>query len=88
MTKEGPSAWREAINALKGASPKKAYVWCDALHKAAKDHCNDMGPKGRMGHGGSDGSNMKDRIERHGKPLGRTGENIAYAFGDGRNMMN
>lgn len=45
---------------------------------AARDHAEDIGPKGIAGHEGSDGSTMQDRIERYGDWSGYIGENISF----------
>jgi uncharacterized protein YkwD len=36
--------------------------WSNEVAKAAKDHADDIGPKGLTGHDGSDGSNLGDRL--------------------------
>ena len=38
----------------------------------------DAGEKGIRGHKGSDDSQPRDRIIRHGEPVGFTAENISY----------
>ncbi len=48
------------------------------MTKAAKDHANDIGPKGITGHTGSDGSSMTSRLDRYGKWMGKCGENICF----------
>ena len=55
-----------------------AYEWDEGLTSAARDHANDIGPKGITGHTGSDGSSMTDRIERYGEWMGHIGENISF----------
>jgi uncharacterized protein YkwD len=48
------------------------------LNEAAGDHARDMARKKYFDHGGSDGSQPKDRVRRAGYPSRLTGENIAY----------
>jgi hypothetical protein len=76
-TNEGPSAWHEAIDFLRNQQPLNPISWNDSLESAANDHANDIGPNGIMGHTGSDGSSMTDRIDRHGNWESNVGENIA-----------
>ena len=38
------------------------------LSNAATDHTKDIGPKGLMGHDGSDNSTLDDRLNKYGKP--------------------
>lgn len=57
--------------------------WDDSLAVAARDHANDIGPKGIVGHSGSDGSTMTDRIERYGEWMGHVGENISFGQSSG-----
>eukprot|EP00996_Jenningsia_fusiforme_P004649 NODE_5495_length_671_cov_28.893891_g5119_i0.p1 GENE.NODE_5495_length_671_cov_28.893891_g5119_i0~~NODE_5495_length_671_cov_28.893891_g5119_i0.p1 ORF type:complete len:116 (+),score=21.29 NODE_5495_length_671_cov_28.893891_g5119_i0:35-382(+) len=47
------------------------------LQAAALDHRIDLATSGAMGHTGSDGSNPKTRMERHGKWGVKIAENVA-----------
>ena len=77
-TVEGLRALDECINELQAKkslpllSPKKE------LALAARDHANDQARTGKTGHTGSDGSTMKDRINRYGRSHISVGENISY----------
>ena len=42
------------------------------------DHVMDHGPKGLVGHKGSDGSALSERLESYGELPGLSGEAIAY----------
>ena len=48
------------------------------MQQAAKDHVLDMGPEGKTGHTGTDGSQPKDRMSKYGKVEGMSGEHIDY----------
>jgi uncharacterized protein YkwD len=50
------------------------------LIKAAKDHVNDIGPKGLTSHTGSDGSSPYERIALHGQASGCLGENLSFSL--------
>ena len=52
--------------------------WSPELAKAAKEHAEDIGPKGIMSHEGSNGSTVKDRLQRHGKIINCYGENLSF----------
>ena len=54
-TKEGQAAVKEAIEFLKKQQPVEALRWSEDVAKAAKDHFEDIGPKGLIQHEGSDG---------------------------------
>jgi len=45
-THEGPGAYRDAIEFLKGQPPVPSLKWSSAMQRAAKDHIEDIGPKG------------------------------------------
>jgi|GEM_PF-2239826 len=55
-------------------------IWCDILNVAARGHAVDMEYHGMRGHIGSDGSTVRERIERAGLSLvGRgSSENMAH----------
>jgi uncharacterized protein YkwD len=75
-TKEGVKALDELIMALKLARPAVELTPIKALSDAARDHIKDTGPKGRVGHVGSDRSNPNERAGRYGK--GIVNENLCY----------
>ena len=77
-TVEGVPAADEAIAYLRKVAPAPALSASEPLVLSARDHVNDIGPKGMTGHLGSDGSRPVERIRRHGKPKSATGENIAF----------
>lgn len=78
QTHEGPAVINECIEFLRTQKPLNPYAWDDGLTNAARDHADDIGPKGITGHTGSDGSSMTDRIERYGDWMGHIGENISF----------
>ena len=42
--------------------------WDEDIRKAARDHANDIGPKGLDTNTGSDDSDLMKRLARYGKP--------------------
>lgn len=77
-TQEGVRALNECVRVLKRAKPLPLVYPSYGLSKAANDHVSDQSGSGRIGHTGSDRSNVKKRIERYGKWNIRIAENIAY----------
>lgn len=78
MTDEGPAGVKGTIEYLKTADSLPPLEWDDNLGRAARDHASDIGPKGIVGHTGSDGSSMSDRIERYCQWDGQIAENINF----------
>lgn len=78
ITNEGPSAINEAIKRLEKQKPAPPVEVHPALVLAARDHARDMGKTGKVGHTGSDGSNVGARVDRYGEWIGTVCENIGY----------
>lgn len=87
QTQEGVTAVDEAINFLGKASPVGALSASKGLSLAAKDHVNDQGPKGTIGHSGSDGSTPFDRMNRYGFWEKTAAENISYGPTTAQNII-
>ncbi len=75
-TKEGVKALDEVILTLRMTRPLEALTTSQALSKAARDHVDNAGAKGIIGHVGTDKSNPNDRAARYGK--GVVSENCGY----------
>ncbi len=87
QTREGVKALYECVNELKKATPKPIMYPSSALTKAATDHRKDQSETGKTGHTGSDGSTLKERIERYGTWQERISENIAYGNTSARQIV-
>ncbi len=87
QTREGPRAVREAIAALRATAPMGELAPARGLARAARDHAEDQGPRGGLGHTGSDGSSMADRVSRHGTWDVALSENIAYGSATARDIV-
>lgn len=84
-TKEGVKALDEVILMLKMTRPLEALAPAHALTKAARDHVDNTGPKGTLGHVGTDKSNPNDRAARYG--TGVVSENICYGRSTAREVV-
>jgi uncharacterized protein YkwD len=87
ITKEGAKAVDEAIAFLKKVKPVGALDMSVGLSLAARDHVDDLGPKGKVGHDGTDGSDPVARVKRYGESETMTGENISFGFDDARMIV-
>lgn len=77
----------ECYREMKALRPMGSLTVSEILTAAARDHALDMGRRGRLGHTGSDGSNLGRRIERHGFWFGRLAENSFYGQADPLRMV-
>ncbi len=66
----------EALHEMSVKMPVPPLVWDDRLYQACRDHVKDLGEKGEVGHKGSDGGTVFERINRYGRFVGKCGENI------------
>ena len=79
---EGNSVFDEAIQFLKTLSPLKPLQWDENLAKNAKEHVDDIGPKGLLLFQSSDGTEPEDRIARYGPFFDSLGESIDFGPND------
>ena len=79
-TFEGLKGLEEAKRFLSVQKPVAELMFSEELSKAAKDHAKDMGENGLIGHDGSDGSLVSDRIERYSEWDELCAENIDLGF--------
>lgn len=79
-TVEGVAALDEAIAVLESTGPVPLLEASAGLSQGAADHANDLGPRGDVGHYGSDDSTPLERVNRYGTipPGNRIGENISF----------
>jgi uncharacterized protein YkwD len=84
ISKEGKKAVQEAIDFLKTVQPVGRIEESAGLARAARDHVEDIGPAGLVGHVGTDGSQPEDRIKRYGESQRVEGENVSFGPKSGR----
>lgn len=86
QTREGVAAVDEAIQFLRRQAPMAPLRADDLLDLTARDHVEDQGPTGFVGHYGSDGWDFATRaVRRGGDPYG--GENISYGYDTAREII-
>jgi uncharacterized protein YkwD len=86
ITSEGAAAVQACIKAMKAQSVRPPLLPLEPLALAARDHVKDTGPKGIVGHTGSDGSDPSKRVRRYAKGL-YCGENISYGQGNAQSIV-
>jgi uncharacterized protein YkwD len=77
-TVEGADALREAVRVLRATRPVAPVRLSRGMSAGAADHVRDQGPRGGLGHTGSDRSTTASRISRYGRWFGLVSENIQY----------
>ena len=86
-TFEGVQGVEEAIRFLTLQKPLPELSYSEELSKSAKDHAIDMGENGLIGHDGSDGSMLSDRIEKYSEWDDACAENIDLGFKNADNII-
>ncbi|HKE20626.1 MAG TPA: CAP domain-containing protein [Kofleriaceae bacterium] len=87
QTAEGVRAVDEAIAAARRARPRPSLRISPGLSRAARAHAFEIGRAGSVDHNGRDGSEPLQRMERHGRVTGLSGENIGTGWGDSAVMV-
>lgn len=86
-TFEGVAAVDEAIAVARKSKRRGPLALSAGLSRAARAHAREIGQAGTIAHQGRDGSSPFDRMQRHGRVLGRSGENIGTGHGDAATMV-
>ena len=79
-TYEGTQGVEEAMRFLSVQKPVPPLIHSEELSKAARDHAIDIGKNCLIGHDGSDGSMLSDRIERYSEWDDACAESIDIGF--------
>lgn len=87
LTEESTVAVDEAIGYLRSIGARPTLTLSTGMSRGAKDHANEMGPAGALGHRGLHGSWPTERINRYGRWREAVGETIYYGEGDAREMV-
>ncbi len=87
-TIEALSTLDEAVAAVRSIHGSLPLVELSpGLSRSAADHVRDTGVRGLLGHQGSDGSGLFQRIERYGLLSGLAAENIVYSTSPPRQLV-
>lgn len=83
-TEEGVKALDEAIAFLESAESAGPLRWNEGLWRAARELATEQAVSGGVGHVGSRGSRMRDRLGRYGTLASAAGECITYGTEEAR----
>ena len=86
-TFEGINGIEEAIRFLSIQKPVPKLTYSEELSKAAKDHAIDIGEHNLLGHDGSNGSMLSDRIEKYTEWDDACAESIDLGFKNADNII-
>jgi len=87
VTQEGASAVAEAIRFLEKARPVQTLTLSRGMSRGARDHVEDQGSMGGVGHLSAEGSQPWERISRYGTWRKAAGENISYGKSRPREVL-
>ena len=83
---EGDNVFKEAISFLKSLKPLQPFEWDQNLYSSAKEHVDDIGPKGLLLYQSSDGTEPEDRINKYCN-YETLGENIDFGPNDAMGVI-
>lgn len=86
-TREGVAAVEEAVAVMNEKEALLPLTPAQGLSAAAQDHAADQARSGATGHQGSDGSSPAQRVARYPGGARGVGENIAYGYRNGREIV-
>ena len=85
-TREGASAYREAINFLRSNPALPPLTATAGMSQASNDLVNEQSANGDVGHG-SGNNNMNNRLARHGEAGCSWSENVSYGPRTARDVV-
>lgn len=77
----------ECIREMRRMAPLPPLKIAAALIYSARDHANESGGAGAIGHQGADGSTLGERISRHASWEGSISENLYYGPADAQQIV-
>jgi len=77
----------EAEAFLRRQHPLDPLQGVPGLVQSARQHVEDQGPTGEIGHRGAGGDTPWSRMAKQGQWTGRAGENISYGYADARTIV-
>lgn len=77
---EDPAALREAVDFLERQRPLEPLRQAPELAAVAFDHASAQGREGGVGHVGSDGASLGERLRRRGVFASSAAEDISYGY--------
>lgn len=77
----------EAVSFLGRQRPLEPLQGIQGLAMSARQHVNDQGPTGEIGHGSPGGGSLWARMAKWGQWTGHAGENISYGYADARTIV-
>jgi len=87
LTNEGKKAVEECYKALNGAKSLPPIKPSPGISQASRNHVQEQGKKGSVGHNRADGSKFSDAMNRYGRWSGSCAENISYGADNGREIV-
>lgn len=87
LTSEGAKAVEDAIHFLQKQESLAPLKWNADLANVAKDHVEDIGPRGLIQHDSSDGRSVKERFSKYGKFLSCYGESLTFNCSEAEEVL-
>lgn len=78
---QGAAVLAAAVNRARAEQGLGELRWEERLAEAARGHARDMEARGVMGHVGSDGRGIEERVRGAGYPARRWAEVVGWGFG-------
>mmetsp|Transcript_2664 Transcript_2664/g.3022 ORF Transcript_2664/g.3022 Transcript_2664/m.3022 type:complete len:504 (+) Transcript_2664:175-1686(+) len=87
VTREGKAAVEEAIGFLAHQETLSKLTWNNDIANAAKSFVLDVGPAGKIGHEGTDGSKPQERVKKVFPQTAAAAESLKYYSNDALELV-